>query len=190
MNTFEQTEFEQPQDLRRAAMKWQLLALVAQAQAVETIAKEHNIVFDHCSPQMLAQRADDLVKTANDIAVAAKSNDVQVTLASIKALRANSDHLKRDTDAFVKTADLQATFRLSSTLALLFDAGERPTSGGTDPEERLIQDPQKLLCHAGKRCLSAETEQHGTFALQIKAICDLAMETVLVAAAESAPKNI
>lgn len=176
--------FATPKALRASALKWQVHALAAQAKAITAIAEEHQISLADLAPESFVSRAEDLLRAATELTNRAPSEPLEQILREVEPIRQYCDRLEADVLSFVRLADQRAHFRLSSLLPVLF-TGE-PVDRSADHElDR--SDAVALAAAAGSRCYHAESEQHGTFALQIKAICDLAMEMVLAAAAERAP---
>src|SRR5262245_56417171 len=74
------TEKFTAQQLRQAALKWQLVALHAQAQAIAAIAQEHRIVIDDLGADSLCARANDIILTAQDIQDKVHKRDLASTL--------------------------------------------------------------------------------------------------------------
>jgi hypothetical protein len=175
------------QQLRKSALEWQLVALEAQSEALLQIAEEHRLQINDIDPRSLCSRAKDVVESAQDIERQAPSRPLETTLAAIRALREVTDELMKDADAFVQRADWRAQFRMTGSMHLLVDVVSPPS--GTDAEP-LIRDSHRLIANAGKRCLQAEVQQDGTFAMQIKSVCNLALELVFIAASNHSPKNI
>jgi hypothetical protein len=175
--------------LRQSALKWQLLALSAQAKAIEAIAQEHHISLKEIQFESLVQQTEDLVKTATTLSMEAESLTTVESLRRIVALRTGTEQLRQDAARFVVIADQRAHFRLSSLLPVLFEqSGDDPLRADETKENKHLEpDADHLAAGAGARCYRAESEQHGTFALQVNSICDLAMEMVMAAAADHAP---
>jgi hypothetical protein len=179
--------------LRQSALKWQLLALEAQAKAIEAIAAEHHISLSDLEFETLVDRTRDLVTSANELAREAETTPTNELLPRIVALREASEDLRVDVARFVRTADQRAHFRLTSLLPVLFDItkpGEDALKpNDTEENAHIINDAEKLAVASGARCYRAESEQHGTFALQVNSICDLALELVMSAASDYAKKG-
>jgi hypothetical protein len=184
--------FATPQALRASALKWQLISLAAQAKAISAIAQEHQINLSDLAPENFVARAEDLVRTGTRVSKTAESTPTSDILKDIVALRSVAEQLQEDVLAFVKVADQRAHFRLSSLLPVLFENVEpqltEPSSEHPD-SEAAEEDADKLAADAGSRCYHAESEQHGTFALQVRSICDLTLEMALSAASEFAAKE-
>jgi hypothetical protein len=184
--------FATPQALRASALKWQLMALAAQAKAIKAIAQEHQINLSDLAPETFVGRAEDLVRTGTRLSMAAETTETEKLLKEIINLRTVAEQLQEDVMAFVKVADQRAHFRLSSLLPVLFDNVE-PQCSEPSPEhsetEAAAADADRLAVDAGNRCYHAESEQHGTFALQVRSICDLTLEMALSSASEFAAKK-
>jgi hypothetical protein len=175
--------------LRQSALKWQMLALSAQAKAIQAIADEHHITLTDVDLPNLVAGCDDLVKSATSLCNEVGSLEPVETLRRIVALRFIADDLRDRAKNFVRIADQRAHFRLSSLLPVLFEHDSDPLSADESKEnDRLVNDSDKLAVGAGARCYRAESEQHGTFALQVNSICDLALEMVLADASDFAKK--
>lgn len=103
--------------------------------------------------------------------------------------RSSSKQLREDATRFVRIADQRAHFRLSSLLPVLFaqDSDDPLVEDKNKEDKHLAPDADQLSVASGARCYRAESEQHGTFALQINSICDLALEMAMAAAADHAP---
>lgn len=175
------------QSLRKSALGWQLIAVEAQAEALLQIADEHRLQMTDIDPRRLYSRAKDVVDTAHGIEKSAAFQPMDSTLAEIRSLRDVTDKLMEDADAFVERADWRAQFRMSGSLHLLEDLPKSSTDSEAEP---LVLDPHRLIANAGKRCLQAEVQQDGTFAMQIKSVCNLALELVFIAASSHTVKNI
>jgi hypothetical protein len=188
-----------PKAYRESAIMWQLKALKAQTEAVTAIAAEHSIKLDDINPRTLCQRTDDIIATAVRICDEAPKTPAEKIFELIKVLRQTADELRADGALFAKVANFRAAFRLSGmlpSLAAQIHTGavllpKTDESVESEPEDRdaLCCDHQKLAVASARRCYEAESEQHHTFSLQINAICDLAMEMVLAAAAEKSDKE-
>lgn len=186
ISDFPGNAFATPKALRESALHWQLLALGAQAKAIAAIAAEHHISLDDLGPENLLERAQDIVKTATWVGQNAEVVPVDELLRTVVALRDSGTELKSDVARFVRNADQRAHFRLSSLLPILFAGNEG------DPLEQpaeLVDNSDKLAVSAGSSCFKAESEQHGTFALQINSVCDLALEQALSALVDVANKE-
>jgi hypothetical protein len=184
--------FATPRALRASALNWQLSALGAQAKAIEAIANEHMISLADMPPDGLVTRAQDIVRTATRIAAECERESMDVILPRIVTLRDSCEALQNDADRFVRIADQRAHFRLSTLLPVLFEKDAEALTGADCKEkedQNIVPDADKLNVSASSRCYKAESEQHGTFALQIKSICNLALEMALAAAADFAPRS-
>lgn len=177
--------------LRRSALKWQLLALGAQAKAIQAIADEHHISLRDVDVNGITAECEDLVKSATTLCTELPSLQQVEVLRRIVALRGVAADIRRRAENFVCIADQRAHFRLSSLLPVLFDNGKNDPMSTEESREndRLVNDSDKLAAAAGARCFRAESEQHGTFTLQVNSICDLALEMVLSDASDFAQKQ-
>jgi hypothetical protein len=178
---------ENPQALRQSALGWQLMALKAQCKAIAEIAREHHIDLSDINPDALSQRVEDLVQSARQIEANAASLPAEDTLAAISQLRSFTEEIKKESAVFVKRANFRSQMRMSADLDMMCE-GTCETLDATEPEA-LEVDRHQLKVGADRRCLKAEGEQDETFAMQINAICDLALEMVLVAAADNVPSQ-
>jgi hypothetical protein len=175
------------QMLRKSALDWQLIACEAQSEALLQIAAEHRLQISDIDPRSLCSRAKDVVDSAHEIERQAPVRPLESTLAAIRSLRDVTVKLMDDADSFVERADWRAQFRMSSSLHLLTDLANPAQLPEAEP---LVRDSHCLVANASQRCLQAECQQDGTFAMQIKSICNLALELVFIAASNASPKNI
>ena len=182
-NDFPLPQFDNPQELRQSALKWQLLALQAQLKAIQAIATEHHINLQDLNPDGLVSRVESMIKSARDFEQCSEPSANM--LEQVRTLRIICDQLKEDAEKFASSAGWRADFRMSSNLLIMAEP-EQEKAAGDDP---IVEDKKTLSLGANHRCLAAGHEQDSTFALQIKAICDLALEMVLVAAASRLPAN-
>ncbi len=174
-----------PQQLRKSALKWQLMAIDAQTRVLTIIAEEHRFNLQNFHPEALRTRMHDVVSTAEQLASDAGRKPLDDTLRSITAFGENVRQLKTDADTMFNQADFRAHFRLDSTIGSLIEkaANKSTESKQDDHTEATAADPTQLLTSASQSCYKAEHEQYHTFVLQVNAICDLAMEMLFVAAA-------
>jgi len=173
-------EFFKPQDVRKSVLHSQLLALECQVRVIKALDVEHSFgVEGSVNAEFLLGHARDLVSSAETIAQRAKHASKDSTLNSLRALRETAAELTNRARTLDKDALSRAKMRLDQCLAE--HAGVTPESvAGHVPA-----DPQRLAVKAGVSCFRAEGEQFKTFAVQVEALCDLALEFVYKSALES-----
>jgi hypothetical protein len=172
--------FPNGQSLRSSALHYQLLALDGQLQVLQALDLEHSLgVQSSTEAALLLQHARDLVKSVETIAHRAKSASKESTMQSLLALRDATKRLGDRAQALDRNGLDRAKLRLDQCLS------EHPQVPGPSVEGIVPADAEKLTVKAGISCYRAEVNQFDTFALQIKALCDLALEFAYNSAVES-----
>jgi len=171
------------QQIRKSVLRSQLLALEAQAQAIYYLGTEHREGIDlGRNPEiyLTVQSVKDLAASARKTTEDAKDLTPADVLDRLKALQALAHSAIDRSEEVYRHIQQDADARLDANLADNLDKDENPTEMPEVPA-----DTPHLKARAGLACHSAEMEQHQTFKLQIKAICDLALELAFTAAVEA-----
>jgi len=122
----------------------------------------------------------DVAATAKIIVDQAKSNKAEEMLGKLQALQTLANSVVERTEAVCLQAQVDADGRLERSLA---DNLGKDEERSQLPE--LPTDPKHLQARADIACYGAENNQHQTFKIQVRAICDLALELCFTAAAEA-----
>ncbi len=195
------------QQLRDMALNAMLLAVDAQAAALKSMDREHTFGLENSfTVDRLRDHIKDLVQSAHVIVKAGKACSLTETREKIQSLAAAARRMKDDADHFRATSAPLAKTRYDNMLLQMgldepklaqdatetaasevkasdLPAGEAPTS------TEVGHEPRALTAQAGFACLRAEIDEYSAFAMQIHAVCNLALEYALNAAAESSRSN-
>jgi len=169
--------------IRKSVMHSQLLALQAQAQAIYYLNTEHQNGIDlGRSPLVLitVQHVKDVADSAKSLAQEAKSISGELMFGRLKALQDLAQSCVERAEEVCRHGTVDASRRLDQSLVDNLDGGE---SVSQVPE--VPHDAKHLQLRADIACHGAETHQFETFKLQVRAICDLALELSFSAAAEA-----
>lgn len=167
---------------RKSAMEWELAALEAQSQALIELSEEHRVSLQGIDPHDFCARARDVVNSAKSIEESAGRSPVSRTLENIAALRKVTDALKDDAHRFVELSGMRVMFAMSGSIDMMTEpAQDNPNK----THDQAVPDRHSLAVGANKQCLAASGGQDRTFAMQVHSLCDLALETVMQAVAES-----
>jgi len=177
-----------PQQLRNSALSWQLKAIDAQARALQMLSEEHSFSVHNLAPDVLQNRVHDLAQTAVSVAAGAHDVPLETTLAHIASFKKACAELRADADKFAELAAIRAHMRLDNTITKLIASSPEVPTTVPDPEMPSAET-MRLLSKANQSCFNAETEQYNTFTLQIKAVCDLALEMLFVSAAYAGTRS-
>lgn len=167
---------------RKSALEWELAALEAQCQALIQLAEEHRVSLHGIDPQGFCTRARDVVDSALTMEKSARLAPVDKTLENVATLRAVTDALKEDVRRFVELSGMRVRFAMSGSIDMMNQPGQENPHQAHD---LVLPDRHNLAVGANKQCLAASGEQDRTFAMQLQALCDLALETVMQAVAEA-----
>jgi len=171
------------QQLRDTALNAMLLALDAQSAALHSMDREHSLgVENGYSIDNLRQRSKDLIQAAQTIVKTSDSMTLDELREKIMSLAVASTRLKTSADAFKVSCQGRAKNRYEHLELLLGDNKNKDGVVGSAP----ARDPRQLTVEAGRACLRAEVDEYDAFALQIHAVCNLALEYALNAAAKAA----
>lgn len=172
--------FNKGQSLRNTAMHAQLLALEGQVKAIKAIDLEHSLGIESSrEAEQLYNHSRDLVKSAESIAAGIRRASKDSTLNALHALRDTAKRLSERAAALDKGGLDRARARLDQCLA------EHASVHAEDVQGIVPTGCEGLAVKAGVSCYRAESEQFDTFALQVKALCDLVQEYAYTAAKDS-----
>jgi len=194
------------QQLRHAALDAMLLAVESQTAAVKSMDSEHSLGIENTfAAEHLRLKVRELVQAAESIVKDTRTDSFNDTRERIQTLATTAHRLKDEADHFHREATPRARNRYEQLLILLGLAESRLPSNTNKPasendpppldapageaptDTRVSTGSKNLNAQAGYACLRAEVDEHMAFALQIHAICNLALEYALnAAAAESA----
>lgn len=170
------------QQIRKTVLHSQLLALESQSRAIYLLGTEHHDGIDlGVNPQILliVGHVRDIADTARHLVDHVKSIPADQVLSQLKALQDKAN---------------EVVLRCNETYSeMLTDARHRLDQNVHDnlrPCECQDGQPEPnctrlLRARAGMSCYNAELAQHETFKVQVKSICDLALELAFNAAAEA-----
>lgn len=160
------------QQIRKSVLRSQLLALESQAQAIYYLGTEHREGIDlGRNPEiyLVVQDVKDIAQTAKATVDEAKNLSGEEILSRLQGLQTVAQSVVERAEEAYRHMAADADRRLEEHLKV-------PEA----PEDR-----HHLKARAYMSCHSAETDQHLTFKIQVRAICDLALELAFTAAAES-----
>lgn len=169
--------------IRKSVLRSQILALESQAQAIYYLGTEHREGLDlGRNPEiyLVVQDVKDMADTARKTVDEIKSLDAETILARLQGLQTLAHSVVQRAEEAYRHMEVDADKRLNEHLSDNLDADENPTELPEVPE-----DKRHLQARASMACHSAETDQHLTFKIQVRAICDLSLELAFTAAAES-----
>jgi predicted ATP-dependent protease len=171
------------QQIRKTVLRSQLMALESQSRAIYLLGTEHHNGIDlGVNPQILliVGNVKDIADTARLLVDEVKKMNAEDVLTRLKALQDKAN---------------EVVLRCNETYSeMLGDAKHRLDVNVHDNlrpcecqgEVPAVPDCTRLLrARAGMSCYNAELEQHETFKIQVKSICDLALELAFNAAAEA-----
>ncbi len=171
------------QQIRKTVLRSQLLALDAQAQAIYYLGTEH---FDGIdlgrNPEiyLTVQAVKDVAANARTFVEQAKTLSAADVLSKLQELQALASSVVARTEEACAHAQADADKRLADTLGQTLNQGENASEVPLVPT-----DTKHLKARAGIACHSAELDQHQTFMVQARAICDLSLELSFTAATEA-----
>ncbi|MBI5175954.1 MAG: hypothetical protein SFV17_11715 [Candidatus Obscuribacter sp.] len=171
------------QQIRKSVLRSQMLALESQAQAIYYLGTEHRAGIDlGRNPEiyLIVQDVKDIADTARKTTEDAKSLTPEEVLSRLQGLQSLAHSVVARAEEAYRHIQVDSDARLEENLAENLDKGENPTEMPEVPA-----DTRHLKARAGMACHSAEIDQHLTFKLQVRAICDLALELSFTAAAEA-----
>lgn len=181
------------QQLRSIALNAMVLALDAQAAALQSMDREHSLGIESSySVKNLLGRTKDFVQSALELVKLSESVGFIETRQKIRSLAVGAGRLKEEADKFFSNTEPKASMRYEQLLMELGEnklpesslpAGEAPT-----PQD-VATNGRRITAQAGFACLRAEIDEFAAFTLQIHATCNLALEYALNAAAKSAQTN-
>jgi hypothetical protein len=173
-------EFVNPQSVRRSALHFQLLALEGQTRVIKALDIEHAFGIESTSgAELVLGHARDFVKSAEIVAERAGSAPRETTVASLKALRETARRISERASALDKSGLERAKMRLDQCLC------EHAQIDPSSLDGVVPGTAAQMAVKAGVSCYRAEAEQLDTFALQVRALCDLALEYAYNAAVQS-----
>jgi hypothetical protein len=185
------------------ALNAMLLAVDAQSAALKSMDREHSMGIENSfSIDRLRGQVKDFVQSAHIIVAETEKLSLEQTREKIAALAIVARRLKADADRFRDASQPKAKHRYDH---LLMQTGLSGFSGSTEQKPETVpadapagqaptdtsvsHEPQKLTVQAGFACLRAEVDIYEAFTMQLHAVCNLALEYVLNAAAASARQN-
>jgi hypothetical protein len=170
------------QQIRKRVLHSQLLALDMQAQALTSMASEHEGGLNlGANPEIavIVGQVKDISEVArkfvHEVAVLSREEIV----ARLEALQATAISATNLSQVAYDHAQIVADRRLDVTLADNLTADEEPTRLPVAPTESRL-----LFARAGMCCHMAEMDLNQSFKIQVRAICDLALELAFTAAAQ------
>ena len=182
------------QQLRSIALNAMILAAESQAAALHSMDREHSLgVENSYSIKRLLGRTKDFVQSTQEIVKLSESNcSFTETRDKIRSLAAGARTLKDEADKFKSASEPKAKARYETLLMQLGQLGEQtksqletPAGKAATPTDVAIDSP-KITVQAGFACMRAEIDEFAAFSMQIHAVCNLALEYALNAAAKSA----
>lgn len=181
------------QQLRSMALNAMVLALDAQAAALQSMDREHSLGIESSySVKSLLGKAKDFVQSAAELVKLSESVSFIETRQKVRSLAAGAQRLKEEAAEFITNTNPKANSRYEQLLMELGEAkspeATAPAGNAETPNEVGAQG-RKITAQAGFACLRAEIDEFAAFSLQIHATCNLALEYALNAAAKSAQKN-
>lgn len=183
------------QQLRTMALRAQLLAVDAQAEALRCMDREHTLGVES-SLQVNFVRTD-VHDFMNDVfALVKKSAEVPLeeTRGGIAVMLERAKNLKAEADKLRDCGKRGAQFRYSThapdaAFAPVADPGCSPPDAGVGAVPPTPQPvpvtTEKLQAKADFACLRAEVDEYAAFAMQVHALCNLALEYCYTAGADS-----
>lgn len=171
------------QQIRKTVLRSQLMALEAQAQAIYHLGVEHFDGIDlggNSEIYLTVQAVKDVASNARTIVDQAKIMSAADVLSKLEALQALANSVVSRIEKACADAEAAADKRLAETLEHSLNKGENAVEVPLVPT-----DTRHLKARAGIACHSAELDQHQTFMVQARAICDLSLELSFTAATES-----
>jgi hypothetical protein len=172
--------------IRKSVLRSQLLALEAQAQAIYYLTTEHQDGIDLGNNPliyMVVQQVKDLAATAKVIVDEAKTIEPEAMAGRLQGLQTLAAATVLRAEEIVRSNRIDADKRLQKSVEENLQPGE-----GTSALPELPTDQKHLQAGADIACHRAQIDQHDTFKLQVRAICDLALELTFTAAAEAGHK--
>lgn len=181
------------QQLRSMALNAMLLALDAQAAALQSMDREHSLGIESSySVKSLLGKTKDFVQSAAELVKLSDKVTFIETRQKVRSLAAGARRIKEDADEFTASTNPKAATRYEQLLMELGE-GKSPdadaAAGDAETPNEVAAQGRKITAQAGFACLRAEIDEYAAFSLQIHATCNLALEYALNAAAKSAQKN-
>lgn len=191
------------QQLRDMALNAMLLAVDAQSAALKSMDREHSMGIENSfSIDRLRGQVKDLVQSTHLIVNESEKLSQEETRDRIKSLANVARKLKSEADRFREASQPKARHRydhllMQTGLEGFSGAGEvgqgkcpaEAPAGQAPTDTQVSHEPKKLTVQAGFACLRAEIDIYEAFAMQLHAICNLALEYALNAAASIAKQN-
>lgn len=184
------------QHLRAMALRAQLLALDAQAEALRSMDREHSLgVESSFSIECVRTDVHDFM---NDVFnVVRKSSEVAIDQlrGSIGVLAERAKQLKQEGDKLKDRGLNAAKFRYATSCpdacgTVVAAPGASPVDGAAGPVPQagvtVPASTEKLQAKADFACLRAEVDEYAAYAMQVHALCNLALEYCFTAAADAA----
>lgn len=177
------------QQLRAMALRAQLLAVDAQAEALRCMDREHTLGVEF-SLAINSVRTDIHDFMTDVFAMVKKSADVSCdeVRANVAVIAGRAKQLKLEADNLRDCGKRGAQFRFSTVSP---DAASTPVAApGCTAENPATPEPvpateDKLQAKADFACLRAEIDEYAAFAMQVHALVNLASEYCYSAAAEA-----
>ncbi|MBX9571862.1 MAG: hypothetical protein K2X77_23415 [Candidatus Obscuribacterales bacterium] len=178
------------QQLRLQALNAMLSALTAQAAAIQSMDREHSLGIENSySVKSLLDQANTFAQAAFDAVTRSESASFIDTRNNVRLLAVAARRLKEEADKFTSRTQPKAATRYQE---LLLQLGEKENSdsqaaaGEASTPIEVAASGRKISAQAGYACLRAEIDEFTAFSMQIHAMCNLALEYALNAAAKSA----
>ncbi|MBS1994640.1 MAG: hypothetical protein JSS83_29210 [Cyanobacteria bacterium SZAS LIN-3] len=169
--------------IRKSVLRSQLLALESQAQAIYYLTTEHQDGVDlgrNPLIYLIVQQVKDVAATAKVIVEEAKTIEHDAMIGRLQALQTLATATVQRAEDVVRQGHLDADRRLEKSVTENLNPGESTTE-----LPQLPADAKHLQAGADIACHRVEIDQHDTFKLQVRAICDLALELTFTAAVEA-----
>lgn len=177
MNT--KTEHAKTQSCRLLALDAEVLALTAQARALKQIGIEHNHGVDigsNSPTEYVASSAADVVASLKKTLHEMKSLSADERNERVTAFKGNVDRLEDLADDLIFRRDRKADAHLAESLDE--EHGEAKTGDeGNEAKEFKVE--------AHLHCCASEKEEVRSFVSQVRALCELVLETLCVGAEEA-----
>jgi hypothetical protein len=170
------------QQIRKRVLHSQVLAIDMQAQALNSMASETEGGLNlGANPEIavIVGQVKDISEVARKFVHEVAVLNQEEIVARLEALQATAISATNLSQVAYDHAQIVADRRLDFTLSDNLTAEEEPTELPVAPTQT-----RHLLARAGMCCHMAEMDLNQAFKIQVRAICDLALELAFAAAAQ------
>lgn len=171
------------QQLRAMALKAQLLAVDAQAAALRSMDREHTFGIESTyTVDRIHATMHDFMSDIFTLVGKADKVEIAETRSAISVMVARAKELKREADELKERGARNAQFRYNlthgaaETLKVSAETPKTDNSTAVEPLPAAPVEPLKLQDKADFACLRAEVDEYMAFAMQVHALCNLALE--------------